>query len=55
MELREDGGGRVREANDSSGDGDVKLINVCCLGSVRMLMLIESNWTVAFMEGISVL
>lgn len=41
MELRADGGGREREANDSSGEDDVELINVCCLGLVTMLMLIE--------------
>lgn len=37
----EEGGGEGREANDSIGEGDVELINVCCLGSVTTLMLIE--------------
>lgn len=43
MELWEDGGGREKggEANNSIGQGDVKLINVFCLGSVATLMLIE--------------
>lgn len=40
-EKMEEGGGDGRGANDSSGEGDVGLINVCCLGSVRILMLIE--------------
>lgn len=37
----EEGGKVGREANDSNGEGDVELINVCCLGSVTTLMLIE--------------
>ena len=37
----EEGGKEGREANDSSGAGDVELINVCCLGSVTTVMLIE--------------
>lgn len=43
MELREDGGGREEgsKANDSTGEGDAELINVCCLGSVTTQMLIE--------------
>lgn len=37
----EEGGIEGREANDSNSGGDVELINVCCLGSVTTLMLIE--------------
>lgn len=37
----EEGGKEGTEANDSNGEGDVELINVCCLGSVTTLMLIE--------------
>ena len=36
-----EGGGEGKEPNDSNGEGDVELNNVCCLGSVRILMLIE--------------
>ena len=37
----EEGGKGGREANDSISEGDVELINSCCLGSVTTLMLIE--------------
>lgn len=37
----EEEGKEGREANNSIGEGDVKLINVFCLGSMTTLMLIE--------------